>query len=118
MIRTVVLAIPFLFAAAPPGTDPNSALSKWFEAQHSIGGISCCGMGDGHIISEDDVRIRNSQYQVLIAGVWWPVGSDRMRDPAGGPNPTDHPVVWYRLVFSDSGDPVVQIFCFSPGYQL
>ena len=33
-------------AAAPPGTDPNSEVAKWFRSLQNIEGQYCCGEAD------------------------------------------------------------------------
>lgn len=97
-------------AAPPPGADP--ALHAWFERQHSVHGLWCCDVSDGHILGEDEWRMTGGAYQVLISGQWHDVPMEAMRDPLGGPNPTGHAIAWYTV--NSYG---VHIFCFAPGFE-
>jgi hypothetical protein len=107
------LAVPAL-AAPPPGIDPDSPIARWFQSQHQLtSGMSCCGLGDGHTLDDDEWRASMSgSYEVRIDGTWYPVPDEAKPDPAGGPNPTGKAVVWYSMF---GGRPV--IFCFKPGTE-
>ena len=96
--------------APPPNADP--VLHQWFETQHSAGGAWCCDVSDGHILDDGDWRADGIGYAVRISGAWWPVPSDALRDPKGGPNPTGHAIVWFVNA------EVPHIYCFAPGFEL
>jgi len=106
----------FFFSSAvsgrpPPGTDLNSPLHKWFDNQHSVTGAWCCSISDGHILKSKDWRVSGDHYEVWIGGQWRKIKQKMLVNPAGGPNPTGHAIVWYNLY--PEGD--VQIYCFLPG---
>lgn len=114
----LLLTTPAL-AAPPPGTDLNSPLHHWFHDQHSIKGLWCCDVSDGHILSDEDWRMKlipagesDSGYEVRINNEWVPVPQSAMRDPNGGPNPTGHAIAWYLV--NEYG---ATIYCFAPGWQ-
>jgi hypothetical protein len=100
-------------SAPPPDADLSGPLHAWFDRQHNVRGGWCCQLADGHILEGDDWRIVGAQYEVRIAGRWHRISDDKLRDPAGGPNPTGKAVVWYVVV----GE-VVAIYCFAPGVEL
>ncbi len=111
----VVAATVRAHGAPPPGTDMDSPVAKWFQSQHQLtSGMSCCGLGDGHTLDDDEWRESGDHYQVRINGNWVDVPARGKVDPAGGPNPTGKAVVWYTLF--DSNFPV--IFCFLPGTMM
>jgi hypothetical protein len=93
-------------AAPPPGADLTSPRHAWFERQHSVGGMWCCKISDGYLLSDSEWRWGAAGYDVRIEGAWMPVPEDAIRDPAGGPNDTGHAIVWR------TGQ---QIICFAPG---
>lgn len=99
-------------AAAPPGTDLMSPVHLWFEKQHSVSGAWCCDISDGHVVEEDDWRSNNGLYEVRIDNTWRAIPASALRDPVGGPNPTNHAVVWYTA--TEYG---LQIYCFAPGTE-
>lgn len=101
------------FADPPPGPiDP--ALHAWFERQKNMNGDTCCDLSDGHIISDDDVRIVNGHYEINIEGSWYSFMDYAMRGNAlNDPNPTGHPIVWYRNMGGFDGG--IVIYCFAPG---
>ena len=99
-------------AAPPPGTDLDSPIHRWFEAQHSVTGAWCCDISDGHVLEDSDWGQNGTNYRVRINGAWQLVPDTAMRDPHGGPNPTGKAVVWYTI-----GDYGLHIYCFSPGFE-
>jgi hypothetical protein len=88
-------------------------MHAWFERQHSVRGSWCCDEADGFIVSDDDWRMDGERYSVRIGGQWLSIPNSKLRDPAGGPNPTGHAVVWWR----DFGTGPT-VFCFAPGTML
>jgi len=101
------------FASPPPGTDLNSAIHKWFEEQHvpsgdPQAGMSCCSYSDGHILEEEDWRIRDQHYEIRVGEGWYRVRDTQVLSTN---NPTGKPVAWYNKYSSG-----VVIFCFTPGY--
>lgn len=99
--------------APPPGTDLSSPVHQWFERQRNMRGVNCCSISDGHVIDNDEWRVVGDRYEVLINGEWHRVLPEKLRDPAGGPNPMGKAVVWYTTAFGP-----VMIYCFSPGTLL
>ena len=74
-------------------------------------------MSDGHILDDEDVRTMHGMYEVQIDGNWYKVSPEAMRNPdKGGPNPTGHPIIWYR--YNSQYPNGVQIFCFAPGFSM
>ena len=109
----VMICIPAL-AKPPPGTDMDSPIARWFANQYNTVGGSCCGLGDGHVIEEEDVRVAGDHFEVQIDGDWYPVRAGQMRDAArGGPNIMRKPIVWYSV----TGAGIV-IYCLAPGSML
>jgi hypothetical protein len=106
----VLLLSPPAAAAPPPDADPT--LHIWFERQRSVRGVLCCSIADGHILGDDEWRTNGSFYEVYIQGEWHRIQPTQLRDPAGGPNPTGHAVVWYTV-----RDRLI-IYCFAPGVEL
>lgn len=105
------IAIVVAHAEPPPGPPgPNHA---WFEKQHAANGAWCCNVSDGHVIGDDEWRMAGDHYEVLIYGKWYPVTNDHLVNPAGGPNPTGHAIVWYT--YHQWGP---TIYCFTPGNEL
>lgn len=99
-------------AAPPPNADP--VLHEWFEHQYSIGKSFCCNEADGHILNETEWRTNGKGYDVNINGKWYAIPPEAMVDVRrGGPNPTGHAVVWYKI----KGDDDVTIFCFAQGFE-
>ncbi len=109
ILATLGLLLPCETRAAPP-PDADPTLHTWFEQQHSVIGQSCCGNGDGHILADDEWRAAGSGYEVRINGAWIRVPPGAQRDPAGGPNPTGHAIVWYRQYGEH-----LTVYCFAPG---
>jgi hypothetical protein len=99
--------------APPPGADLSGSVHAWFDRQKNMRGTPCCSVADGHVIDDEDWRISGAHHEVRIGGVWMPVPDDRLRDPAGGPNPMGRPIVWYADI-----NGVVIIYCLAPGTQL
>lgn len=93
-------------AAPPPDADPR--LHAWFERQYSVAGAWCCDVSDGHILRNDEWRIVDGHYEVVISGRWQVVPDSALRDPKGGPNPTGAAIAWYR-----NG----HLSCFAPGFS-
>jgi hypothetical protein len=98
------------FAAPPP--DANPRRHAWFERQYSVAGTWCCNSADGHVLDDSDWRILDQHYEVRLAGAWFVVPLDAMRDPRGGPNMIGRAVVWY--VITEAG---LDIKCFAPGWS-
>ena len=64
--------ISLAHAAAPPGSDP--AFAQWFQSlRNPATGISCCGHGDGHVLTDTEWRIAGNHYEVRIDGQFYPV---------------------------------------------
>ena len=83
-------------ARPPAGVDPASPMAVWFNSKTNTVGRSCCGLGDGEILEDNQVRTVGDHYEVMVAGGWHAVphpGADT--SPAGGPNPTGKAVVWW-----------------------
>lgn len=98
-------------AAPPAGVElPYHA---WFEQQRNLRGGSCCGLGDGHVLADDEWRQRGARYEVLVGETWHTVEPGMMRDPAGGPNPTGHAVAWYTVM----ADGDVRVWCLARGTE-
>lgn len=106
------LMVATAVAAPPPGVDPASPTHHWFEAQHALSGAWCCNVSDGHLLDDDAWRSNGASYEVRIDGRWYPIPSDALRDPRGGPNPTGKAIVWYTE--NEFG---VLIYCFAPGFE-
>ena len=105
------------YAKPPPGLALDPELHAWFERQHNIVGGWCCDISDGFVLEEDDWRINatGNGYQVNIEGAWRDVPAHTMRDAKeDDPNPTGKAIVWYR-VYNDNPEPMITIFCFTPG---
>lgn len=83
----------------------------WFEKQTSHDGMRlCCSIADGHVLQEEEWRVRGGTYQVFIENKWLDVPRDAMVDPGKGTNPIGKPIVWYGYT---GGEP--RIDCFCPG---
>lgn len=107
-----LLALSSARAAPPPGS--TGQYHDWFDRQlvPDGSGKSCCKEGDGHILSDDDWRIREGEYEVLISGEWvrFPnTGDGHLGNKVLGytGNPTGHPVAWYASASV--------IYCLAPG---
>jgi hypothetical protein len=113
MATLIVLWVAFwaalCFGAPPPNADPT--LHEWFERQVNMRGGSCCGLGDGHVLTDEDWRAGKAGYEVRIKNEWYPVDEPRMRNTDGGPNPTGHAVAWWTEY--PGGE--VHVWCFAPG---
>ncbi len=113
----LALAAPIILCASAALAHPagvphdDSPLSLWFARQHSLRGGWCCDLSDAYYLGDDDWTAARDGYRVRIGDRWVPVPPDRVRDPAGGPNPTGNAIVWY----GESGG-AVTIYCFSPGW--
>jgi hypothetical protein len=79
-----------------------------------VAGAWCCDVADGHLLGDDEWRMTLLGYQVRINGRWLRVPDDALRDPAGGPNPAGHAIVWYTV---DVADGAVRLYCFAPGWE-
>jgi len=113
MVVLAVLAAMWgcVLAAAHPG---DSDIDRWFERQHSVANLSCCGVGDGRTLEDNQWRIRGTDYEVQIDGAWLRVARpDYLRDNQADPNPTHHAVVWTTVDTTQPGG--VRIWCFTPG---
>ena len=112
-IGCLVGSIPAL-ADPPPGVTVDPELHAWFERQKNQFGGSCCELSDGHIIEDEDVRTTNGYYEVKIEGEWHRIKPHAMRKNAlEDPNPTGHPIVWYRKF--EQNEHGLSIYCFAPG---
>ena len=110
-LAMLALLTPSSGLAKPPlGLQVDPELHAWFERQHSVTGAWCCDISDGQMLADDEWRVVGEHYEVRILGMWLGVGPSQLRDPAGGPNPTEHAVVWYTT--TEYG---VRIYCFAPG---
>ncbi len=111
LLAMLALLTPGSGLAKPPlGVQVDPELHAWFERQHSATGRWCCDIADGHILADSEWHVVAEHYEVRILGEWLGVGPSQLRDPAGGPNPTGHAVVWYTA--NEYG---IRIFCFAPG---
>ena len=110
-----IAAVGSAHAKPPPGADLTTPTAQWFKAQHSMDGSWCCDIADGHLLDDEDWRMKNSTYEVRINGEWITIPEKAKRDPNGGPNPTGHAVVWYTIEGTSTGRPF--IFCFAPGTE-
>ena len=115
MVRASRIAAVFLLMSVPAvarydgPVDPD--LHDWFEHQTSRGGMRlCCSIADGHVLKEEEWRVRGGIYQVFVEDKWRDVPKDAIVDPGHGPNPLGKPIVWYGYL---SGEP--RIDCFAPG---
>lgn len=117
VVATVSLVFGTLaFAAPPPNADPNSETSKWFERQHNLNDAGCCGQGDGHVLKDNQWRISDQGYEVLIDSKWHRIARwHRLRDAETDPNPTGNAVVWYSYVRDEPDG--IKIWCFAPGWE-
>ena len=106
LLTTPALADP------PPNVDLNSPIHKWFHAQHSVAGVWCCDISDGHVLNDEDWRMASDAYEIRIHGQWIKVPEKALRDPNGGPNPTGHAIAWYNI--TPYG---VMLYCFAPGFS-
>lgn len=114
----MVFAAVHVRAAPPPGTDMDGPLHHWFDTQHSVTGAWCCRVSDGHVLADKDWRQAWGRYEVHVEGRWVPVPPDALRDPHGGPNPTNSAIVWYLVGGDEAGGASwVNIFCFAPGFE-
>lgn len=118
-----VLATPFLIwslsiaqARLAPGEQPGP-YHEWFQSQTVPDGTgrSCCAESDGYILSDDQWRIVNGDYQVLVDDEWVVFANtgqgNRGNTILGNvSNPTGRPVAWWLKI---SG--TVYPFCFAPG---
>jgi hypothetical protein len=96
-------------SAMPSDPDHPGPYHKWFESQiipegDPQAGMSCCAESDGHIIEEDDWRISEGHYEIIIHGHWVSIPDSRVLPNSS--NPTGKPVAWYIGM---------QIYCFAPG---
>ena len=66
----MIAAVGSAHAKPPPGTDPTTPTAQWFKAQHSMDGSWCCDIADGHLLDDEDWRMKNSTYEVRINGEW------------------------------------------------
>lgn len=109
----------------PPGGPTADA--EWFAKQENMVGGSCCGLGDGHRLLDNQWRLVSSgaadnyghtftHYEVEINGHWYEISPGNMRDLKGGPNPTGGAVVWYSTPAGEFA-PNIAIYCFAPGWQ-
>lgn len=107
----LLLCTASAYANPPPGSNPSPEEKAWWQCQYQIGGASCCGIGDGHLLNDDEWRSSGTGYQVLIEGDWLPVPPTAMvRSPCGpGPTPATAALakVWY--------DSMRNILCFEVG---
>ncbi|MDQ2802185.1 MAG: hypothetical protein M3Y41_05680 [Pseudomonadota bacterium] len=105
------------FGRPPPGTDLGSPLHKWFEAQVTKRGGSCCSEADGHLLPVEgtDWGIHNGRYWVSVQGRHFDVPDKALIRPHGG-NPTAGAVVWYILGWVND-QPLPSILCFLPGWS-
>jgi len=102
----------FCAHAHPAGVPQDgSEVSEWFERQHNIDGGVCCGSYDAYFLSDDDWVMTAHGYRVHLGDGWYDVPPSKMRDTAGGPNPTGQAIIWYAQ--SEGETPV--IWCFAPG---
>lgn len=110
MVRALRIASLLLSLARYDGP-VDEAIHDWFEHQTSHGGNRlCCSIADGHVLNEEQWRVRGNVYQVYIEGAWHDVPKDAMIDPGKGANPLGKPIVWYGYT---GGEP--RIDCFAPG---
>ena len=116
MVRTVAIGFVAVFAPAlcvaklAPSTQVDPEMHAWFEAQHSVSGVWCCDISDGHMLADSEWRVAGDKYEARIDGRWIAILPGQLRDPKGGFNPTGQAVVWYM-----SGEWGVRIYCFAPG---
>lgn len=76
-------------AEAPPGTDPNSPLAKWFKSVEHPRYGRCCDIGDGRFVQAEKIP---GGWRVLLDNRWENVPPDTVLNEE--PNPTGFPVVW------------------------
>ncbi len=80
-----------LASAPPPGADPNSSLSKWYQSlTQPETGVGCCSEADCRAYSDDKVRVRDGAWQVFIDDDWRTVPPERVLRQI--PNPTGEAV--------------------------
>lgn len=108
-------------AAPPPGS--SGIYHAWFAAQkvpdelaNTDHPLSCCAEADGHILTDDDWRIADGEYQVRTGPDRWTVFPNKGQGKPGNTvlgqtgNPTGNPVAWW--LYQD-GNPVPR--CLAPG---
>lgn len=110
----LLLLCPSVALANPPPGGGNPAWHDWFENQEMPDGShrSCCREGDGHILSDDQWRIADGEYEVWIEDQWVRFPNKGQGKPGNTvmgytANPTGSPVAWWH-------SPSV-IYCFAPG---
>ena len=86
------------FAAPPPGSDPNSAISKWYNGLYQpITGIHCCGKpdcGETRAYKDSDGVWHAQVPRGEEAGEWVVVPNDVILAD-DYPNPTGHAVLCF-----------------------
>lgn len=103
MMLHFLFDVPQAHSQPPAGTDPD--LREWFRAQvQPDSGITCCDIGDGHILGEGDWREGAAGPEIKVGGHWLAVPPEKIL--RGIDNPTGGAVAWY-------GPHGVPIFCFS-----
>ena len=98
---------------------------EWFSQQYNVNGGSCCGLGDGHILEDDEWKNLGDRYIVKINGKWFSLKEWQMRDIApdktgnlplrGTPSTVKKATVWYKYTTTkqeEENEPT--IYCFSP----
>ena len=105
----IVLLASFTAIAAPPqNADP--ALAPWFRSLiNPVVGLSCCAESDGHILKESEWRVNGNQYEIHVAGNWWPVPPQNVLNNV--PNPTGGAVAFWEM-HRHGNDRPPNIYCF------
>lgn len=107
MVR-IALALALLAwpaVASPPDPDSEDAAAvrgheNWIMEQRSRAGGLCCSSSDGRLVSDNEIRQRNGQWEVLFSRRHWgPTATDAwVPIPAEAilsvPSPFDQPIVW------------------------
>jgi len=112
IVGVLVLLAKWSATLAAPPFDADPQRHAWFERQRSMVGTWCCDAADGHVLDDSEWRATSQHYEVRLAGAWFVVPAQALRDPSGGPNTIGRAIVWY--VVTEAG---VEIMCFAPGWN-
>jgi hypothetical protein len=119
------LAMPAM-AAPPPGADLRSPEHAWWECHlQPATKVSCCHEADGHVLGDDEWRIREGAggtvYQVHVGAKWFDVPQEAVVNDTNHcgaePDPVKRPMakVWYYPIWGLGGVMNIKIRCFIVG---
>lgn len=113
LVALFVLIYSMPVLAHIPGTKPTDEAWKWADRQKNMQDSGCCGQGEALVLETDQVRIKDSDFDVFIDGNWFRISPwMRLERALEDPNPTGSAVVWYG---PDTTMPHgVHVYCFAP----